>query len=58
VVARLAEVRLEGGAVGAARRHRDLRLQHADEGLFRRVRLVEVLHDLLLGSVHANVQSE
>ena len=49
VVARLAQVRLQRGAVGAARRHRDLRLQHAHERLLGGVRLVEVLHDLLLG---------
>ena len=51
VVARLVEVRLEAGAVAAARRHRDLRLQHADEGVLGGVRLVEVLDDLLLALV-------
>ena len=36
------------GAVGPARRHRDLRLQHAHERMLAGVGLVEVLHDLLL----------
>ena len=54
VLARLAEVRLEAGAVGPARRHRDLRLQHSGERLLGGMRLVEVLHDLLLSVVHVN----
>ena len=54
VLARLAEVRLQAGAVRPPRRHRDLRLQHADERLLGGMRLVEVLHDLLLSVVHVN----
>jgi hypothetical protein len=38
--------------VRAARGHCDLRLQHSDQGLLAGVRLVELLHDLLLGGVH------
>ena len=52
VVAGLAQVRLEPAAIRAAGRHRDLRLQHAHERQLAGVRLVEVLHDLLLGSTH------
>ena len=52
VVARLTQVRLQAGAIRAARGHRDLRLQHADQRLLAGVRLVEVLHELLLGGVH------
>ena len=52
VAARLAQVRLQPAAVGAARRHRDLRLQYAHERQLAGMGFIEVLHDLLLGSTH------
>ncbi len=51
VIPRLAKVRLERVAVGAARRHGDLLGEDADERALGGVRLVEVLQDLLL-TVH------
>ena len=52
MVARLAQMGLERAAVGAARRHRDLRGEDAHERALVGVRLVEVLKDLRLGCIH------
>src|SRR4029079_9512212 len=53
IITRLGEMLLQRGAVAAARSHRDLRLQHANQRLLGRMRLVEVLNDFLLSWVHA-----
>ena len=52
VVARLAQVGLQRAPIGAARRHRDLRLEDADETHLAGVGLLQVLDDLLRGLVH------
>src|SRR4051794_6892407 len=52
VAAGLLEMLLDGGAGAAPGRHRDLALQDADQRALRRVRLLEVLHDLLLVAAH------
>ena len=52
VIARLAQMGLQGGAVATAGRHGDLGLQHAHEAHLVGMRFGEVLHDLLLGTTH------
>src|SRR5215207_1112005 len=53
MVAGLAQVLLQAAAVAPARRHRDLRLQHAHQAGLARMGLVEVLEDLLVRFGHA-----
>ena len=48
VITRLVQVAFQSGAVGPARGHRDLRLQHPNQRVLSRPRLTQILHDLLL----------
>src|SRR5205823_12584427 len=52
MIARLVEMLLQAIAIGAARRHRNLRLQDADQPDLAGMRLVQVLHDFLVGLTH------